>query len=814
MIRFWTGLGLAVAVASAAWTETLRVPADHGTIQSALDAAPAGATVTVSEGTYDESLRIEQPVTLEAEGSVLVQSIDRQRPVLTIAAGDGVTVRGLAFEAIQPRPTQNPEAVTQAVVLISDGAPRLEGVEVRNGSHTGIKVIGDAQPHLEDCWSHGNGQSGAFVTGPDAAPVFIRCRFEENTLNGLVFHGGAGGLVDECTFADNEGNGAAIIGRGTAPVITDSVAVGNAFNGIVVMEGGAGEVRGNEARENRASGINLQVVDDALIVRENRSEENTYSGLFLLQATAATIERNSFIRNGVISSGEIGLLIREDDFASLDALAERLVADESRFPSGAWQIAFYYDYLFGAWRARAGNQEQTFEGWVNAWIEARPETVAGRVTLARWLSQQAWTARGGADAAEVSAEAWETFAERLREAEGVLRTAVAFGTDHPPVYAELVHVVSSLHTVPEESWPGNRDGREALPSPEDVFEDARTRFPRYVPLYTQRVNFLLPRWGAEPGAAEAFAADQADATADELGDGLYAILANHLLHSFYLWTLGTRFYQDFAFDWPRVVRGHRELVDLFPASAFWAQSLALHASLQGDKEIAAEVFTWIDASRTAWDSDVWQVVDRFNTYRAWALGEGPYPDVSMDLLLAVQMGDTDAAAALLEDGAVLDAIGDLGYSPLTYAVDHRNEAMTALLLAHGADPDFQPFRGVFPLHRAASRDDIGILEALLTHGADPDILTTEGSTPLMYAAFSNRVAAIGTLLAAGAAIDGTHPTGSTALIVAVRQGHVEAASALLAAGAATEPVTLEGETALGIAMASGNEALVALFDDR
>ena len=815
-------LSLAIAVsvlcAHAAWAEeTLRVPADHETITAALAAAPDGATIVVSEGAYSEVFAIERPVTLLAEGEVIVRGIDRQRALVSIVLMDEVTIRGFVFEGVTPRPTGNPEQQTDALVIVMGGAPQFEDCTFRSGAHTGLKVGGDTQATFTGCIFEGNGQSGAFVSGPDALPQFTDCRFTGNRFHGITFAAGARGTLTDSEATRNEGNGIVIQGRGTAPVVSNTLSQDNAFNGILVLEGAAGTLEDNTLLGNGASGINLQVVADALVVRNNRCEDNTFSGLFLGSSTAATVEDNHFERNGVISSGEVSLLVRDENFESLDAIEEHLRVNAVRFQSGAWQLPFFYAYLLGSFPGSPHSQTMSFEDWCGRWQYARPESPTPRIARGKWHMQQAWAARGGGPTEEVPEAAWAPFAEGLAKAYGPLLEAQELVPEHPQAFADLVYVLGSVESIPD----AGAEAREAAwaeveptpPSSQAIFEQGAAAVPTFVPLYTSRARFLMPRWGGEPGAVEAFAAEQADATAELMDDGLYAIIANDILFSYFLWTQVRAYYEEFSFAWPRVVQGHRDLIRRTPDSTFWAQSLALHAGLQGDRTIATEVFEWMDEANARWDSDVWQSEDRYFTFRAWALEDGPFPEVSTDLLLAIQMGNTDAARTLLEEGAVVNAIGMLGYSPLTYAVDRRDASMAALLLEFGADPDFQLYKGRGSMHRAAAHNDIEIISALLQNGADVDFLTDDGSTPLMYAAYSGRLEAIELLLLNGAVIDLRHPSGSTAYIVAVRQGQLEAAKALREAGADPTVTTVEGESALDIARKEGHDAIVAWLEE-
>jgi ankyrin repeat protein len=77
---------------------------------------------------------------------------------------------------------------------------------------------------------------------------------------------------------------------------------------------------------------------------------------------------------------------------------------------------------------------------------------------------------------------------------------------------------------------------------------------------------------------------------------------------------------------------------------------------------------------------------------SYLLGKGANPNIAdkegvTPLMLASQMGFTDAVTALAQSGAKVDAANDAGETPLITAVHNRDLAMVRILLLAGADPD-------------------------------------------------------------------------------------------------------------------------------
>jgi len=183
------------------------------------------------------------------------------------------------------------------------------------------------------------------------------------------------------------------------------------------------------------------------------------------------------------------------------------------------------------------------------------------------------------------------------------------------------------------------------------------------------------------------------------------------------------------------------------------------------------------------------------------------------LMYAARQGALDAAQALAESGADLDAADPDGTSALTFAIINGHYDVAALLVEKGADVNQPDRTGATPLYaavdmhtlqtsfgrpelpRAIVDGSVPMAKLLLAHGADPnrplktkvlkrtytagDPRLAEGATPLMRAARANDVAMIRLLTDGGADLDRKNAAGDTALLVALRTQKPEAASVAL-----------------------------------
>lgn len=231
---------------------------------------------------------------------------------------------------------------------------------------------------------------------------------------------------------------------------------------------------------------------------------------------------------------------------------------------------------------------------------------------------------------------------------------------------------------------------------------------------------------------------------------------------------------------------------------------------------------------------------------------------------AATLGDAGTIQALVDGGARVNVVNQLGQTPLHSiaqvggnAFGRHDEKATkrfsdavATLLAAKADPNAKNKEGQTPLALAASRDFYAAVELLVDRTEELDIKLAQGSllhwaaqngliktakrllskettaqldvnesnsagrTPLLVAAANGNPEMVELLIANGAILDHPDNDGATALLIAATAGEATVAEALLQAGADTTKLDSSGHSALHLAAWSGDPKVIKLLLER
>ncbi|MBA4388882.1 MAG: hypothetical protein C0404_12940 [Verrucomicrobia bacterium] len=149
------------------------------------------------------------------------------------------------------------------------------------------------------------------------------------------------------------------------------------------------------------------------------------------------------------------------------------------------------------------------------------------------------------------------------------------------------------------------------------------------------------------------------------------------------------------------------------------------------------------------------------------------------LLIAAGQGDLALVKALMARGMSVNAVNDLGYTPLMSACASYRAEMVSFLLQSGADVKATTTDGRTALHAAVSstpslpKQQAECVRLLIRQGAEIDAQDKTGGTPLMSAAWFGCTMAVKELLRHGAATSLRDTQGRTAKDLALVKNRIE-----------------------------------------
>ncbi len=300
---------------------------------------------------------------------------------------------------------------------------------------------------------------------------------------------------------------------------------------------------------------------------------------------------------------EVNDLMRQGEYAKVEALAEELLEKDSRFSSGEPKL----EELYATLTPRRG-AEKTVEKRHIEWFRQSPKSYLPKTGLSLVALRRAGLARGGGWADTVAPEQWKKFDERLKVADWWAQSALNDKPRDPQFFSYLIDLCK---------WKG---------CPRATAEASLARAialnPSYDVAYAAMANYLLPRWHGSPGAFVEFAGAASDQS-QTLGNIVYASVATVALRADGRQDSSAvrRMYP--RLDWGRIRAGLLELDRRYPDSARTYHLLAHFARVYEDKETARAALRRLGRD---WDRDGADYWFRESTFREawdWASGSSP-----------------------------------------------------------------------------------------------------------------------------------------------------------------------------------------------
>jgi hypothetical protein len=264
-------------------TRTLTVPGQYATIQSAIDAAKSGDTVSVKAGVYNEKLKFKEGIVLRGES--------RDTTIVRYAAAPIAVVGQSSYDA--PLEVRNCKSgrVEQLSFEQTAADPR-QSTGNNNLCRIDAIMVSNSSIVIKDCRATSAAACGIDVSDAGSAPTLIenQCRF--SAAAGILFEVGGQGSAENNVCEQNQLDGIFVVGAGTAPTLTNNQCRLNKRHGIDFQTSAHGKAERNVCEQNGDSGIVASDVGTEPQLINNRCRFNKLHGIYLSKGTHAKAEEN------------------------------------------------------------------------------------------------------------------------------------------------------------------------------------------------------------------------------------------------------------------------------------------------------------------------------------------------------------------------------------------------------------------------------------------------------------------------------------------------------------------------------------------
>lgn len=281
-------------------------------IQTAIDAANTGDTITVAPGTYSETLRIDKSITLDGAGKATISG-DGNNPTISVSNAETVTIQGFT---ITSRPLSN--SGNSGVCITDSSQVTLERNTIAGNGECGIWIWGDADVAIRNNAIEDNGDHGVRISGVSNVSL-EDSRITHNGRFGISVWGNATVEIRNTVVSDNDDDGV-YIGNDAEVFIDHASITGNGFYGIGIVGNAKAKVQNTVISNSEDTG--LYITTDSTVTLENNTirgndwhgisirgtavveirgnliDENRRNGVTITESAKATIEGNTIISNG------------------------------------------------------------------------------------------------------------------------------------------------------------------------------------------------------------------------------------------------------------------------------------------------------------------------------------------------------------------------------------------------------------------------------------------------------------------------------------------------------------------------------------
>jgi len=323
------------------------------------------------------------------------------------------------------------------------------------------------------------------------------------------------------------------------------------------------------------------------------SRRSTWAFLFMMALGVATIglAHAAIVERPMdLEAAKVRNMLLEDKFADLEAYEMR-TRDLSLTMSDGQQLhaAFYQAVTCGCAGVEDIDKERAH---VAAWRTAYPDSPSAQIAEAGLYMQAAWFARGQEYAYKVKESAWPIFRSNVSDAARVLDAMGKSAREQPDWYALRLTVMRL------------QDADKAQYS--DLLDEALARFPLYLPIYFEGVQYYQGKWHGSDAEYRDFIDRAVSLTRDRWGDTMYARLE---------WvTWDNQMFRSGQADWRRMKAAFERLISDYP-DGWNVNAFGNFACIALDPQTTLQVLSKIEGAVAP---SIWGL-DFYTKCKSWAI---------------------------------------------------------------------------------------------------------------------------------------------------------------------------------------------------
>ncbi|QSG02011.1 NosD domain-containing protein [Natranaeroarchaeum sulfidigenes] len=276
--------------------EEVRTVEDGETIQEVIDDAPAGSTVNVEPGTYEETISIDKPLTLSGDDATIHG--DGEGNVIEVRTDD-VAIEGVHVEGVGNQ-TRDPDAATED----EDEDDWDANIESGYGhGDAGVHVVDASGVYIADVSIETPANGVLLRDAPDAVVDGIAVDGSEEWRDGFmgVMSMRSPGVVQNSTF--DGGRDGVYLHRSHGTVIRDNEFYDSRF-GVHLMHSSDSVIADNHARGHELAGLTIMTNPTHNAIVGNDVRESTHG---ILPAGS-----QSYVADNVVADNEYGITTSAD----------------------------------------------------------------------------------------------------------------------------------------------------------------------------------------------------------------------------------------------------------------------------------------------------------------------------------------------------------------------------------------------------------------------------------------------------------------------------------------------------------------------